>query len=124
LLPQLKNGKTLAQEISNRLETKELAKTQDGAAVLMAMSSFPGSLKPTSKSWKNGDPLHRENKSLLFKVLGELPIEGESAHSSGTSKTRPHFIWTLIGPRYNEFAPNNVEFKELWNNVVEGLSRQ
>jgi hypothetical protein len=124
-LPRLETGKTVAEEISKKLEESGLLQGQDGVAILFALNSLPKNVKPkvSTKIWQYGDPLHASNLQRLNKALRNIQIEDDKPKVSGTSKTEPHFIWTFILQRYAENSNEIVGFKSLWDTVVESIQR-
>lgn len=120
-LPRLNNGKHVAEEIFRKLEETGFLKSQDGAAILLALNFLPKNIKPkvSFKIWPHGDPLHVSNLSLLNKVLKDTQNEDDSVKSSGNFKSEPHFIWTFILQRYLEPSREIIGFKSLWDTVVE-----
>jgi hypothetical protein len=122
-LPELSEGKSTAEYISKSLEEKGLVRSQDGAAVILTLRSLPKNLQPkiSSKTWQHGDPLHHANISLLSKVLRDVPSEEDSLKATGSFKSEVHFIWRLILLQYIEHAKDIIQFKSLWEIVVESM---
>ena len=122
-LSQLSKGKSIAEEILHSVEQQGLLRTQDGAAILLAMSALPGNVKPklSTKIWQHAEPLHPSNLMLLSNVLKDIPSEEDTVKQSGIFKGEPHFIWWSIQKRYEDQSKEIVSFRKLWNNVVEGM---
>ena len=120
--PRHKSGKEKSEEIFKKLEESGLLRSQDGAAILLALNSLPKNVKPklSTKIWQHADPLHPSNLLLLNKVLKDISSEDDVVKSSGSFKGEPHFIWTFILQRYIENSKDIVGFKSLWGAVVEG----
>ena len=121
--PQLKGGKELGKEIFKSLEESGLLRSQDGAAILLALNSLPKHIKPkvSTKIWQHADPLHLSNLPLLNKILKDISSEDDVVKSSGSFKNEPHYIWTFILRKYLEKSKDIVGFKSLWDTVVEGM---
>lgn len=119
--PRLKNGKEKGEEVFEDLEESGLLRSQDGAAVLLALNSLPKNVKPklSTKIWQHADPLHPSNLPRLNKVLKEISSEDDVVKSSGSFKGEPHFVWTFILQKYIEKSKDIVGFKSLWDTVVE-----
>jgi len=121
LLPQSKDATDAADEICHTLERTGLIRSQDGAAILLALGALPSKIRPkaSEKVWQHGDPLHPFNVSLLSKVLKDVPGEDDSIKPSGTFKSHPHFIWTFLLQK-NWSAPKETQvFKSLWDKTIE-----
>jgi DNA polymerase phi len=129
LIPQLHNGNSVADEIVRKVEDSGLMPSQDGAAILLALTELPeGSISVISnKTWKHGDPLHYENDTQLEKALKEISDEGDTIKSSGNFKGDPHFIWHLILQRCirsSRSGKTSDTFEDLWRTVVDGTHLQ
>lgn len=119
-LSQLKTGKAVAQEIADKVEAKGLARSQDGAAIFLALHSLSKALRPSSKVWVNGDPMDISNSSLFIDVLKEMATDDDSTTKSGNAKTHPHFVWTFIVQRYAAPSSGTVKSRLILQNVVAG----
>jgi hypothetical protein len=121
LLPRISDATDAADEISHTLEKKGLVRSQDGAAILLALVALPTNIRPktSEKVWQHGDPLHPSNVLLLSKVLKDVPEEEDTIKPSGNFKSHPHFIWTFILQK-NWTAPKETQaFKSLWEKTIE-----
>jgi hypothetical protein len=123
-ISQLKNGKSVAQDVVHGLDESGLIRTQDGAAIVLSLNALPKAFKPkvSSKSWQHGNPLHSSNLALFSKVLKEIPSEDDTIKTTGNFKGDIHFIWSLILERYSADAKDVVRFADLWDTVVESRS--
>lgn len=121
LLPRIDNAKVVADEICGTLDKKGLTRSQDGAAILLALGALPAKIRPrpSEKVWQHGDPLHSSNMSLLSKVLKDVPGEEDAVKESGNFKNHPHFLWTFI-LRKNWSEPKDAHaFQSLWDKTIE-----
>ena len=121
LIPQINGATEAADEICRTLEKEGLVRSQDGAAILLALGALPANIrpKPSEKVWQHGDPLHHSNVFLLSKVLKDVPGEEDAIKPSGNFKSHPHFIWTFILQK-NWTAPKEAQaFKSLWDKTLE-----
>jgi DNA polymerase phi len=121
-VPQL--GKSVAEQIFQQVQEKGLLQSQDGAAILIALNSLSKIFRPklSTDIWKHANPLHPSNLQLLSKALKEFPSEDGIVKESGNFKSEVHFIWNYILQSYIETQPKIVEFKSLWDTVVESIS--
>jgi DNA polymerase phi len=113
----------VAEEIFQKVDESGLLRSQDGAAILLALIDLSKTVKPkiSAKIWQHGDPLHPSNLPLLNKVLKDVSTEDNTVKSSGSFKGAPHFVWTFILQRYLEKSKEIVGFKSLWDTVVESI---
>lgn len=111
----------MAEYIFKAVDKNGLVRSQDGAAIILALRSLPLDRRPkvSATVWQHGDPLHPSNLMLLSKVLREVQSEEDSLKTTGNFKNGPHFIWMFILQRYVENASDSVPFKSLWDTVVE-----
>jgi DNA polymerase phi len=119
-LPQLTGGRQLAVKVVDAIESKGLAKNQDGVALYLVLHEFFEHMA-RSTAWKHGYPLDPANETLLFRALNEIPNEDTSSNQSGSSKAQPHFVWSLVCQQYKQRPRSTkmIKFSDLWHQVVE-----
>ena len=121
ILPRINNAKAAAEEICRTLQKKGLVRSQDGAAILLALGALPINIRPkvSDKVWQAGNPLNPSNVILFSNVLKDVPGEEDSVKQSGNFKSQPHFIWTFILQQNWNDAKGARAFKSLWEKTVE-----
>ncbi|KAL8829756.1 MAG: hypothetical protein Q9191_001825 [Dirinaria sp. TL-2023a] len=116
------------------LVSNGLTKTPEGVAIWLASQSGVQIQLPHAV-WEHDDPLHREEKSTIVKVMTEAFCAGSSENedNSVTSKKRNwspklHFAWdvvlsTLIREQHSEAREKvnseRLSLKSFWNGVVD-----
>lgn len=123
LVPQIGNAKAVANEISHAVDKKGLARSQDGAAILIALGALSAKTRPkvSEKVWQHGDPLHPSNVSLLSKVLKDVPDDEDVVKQSGNFKGHPHFLWTFILRKDWSEPKDTHAFQTLWEKTIESM---
>ena len=128
-----------SQLIIDKLGDHKLYKTPEGVAIwVTAREECPG-IKLPSHVWKYENPLNREEKSSLARILREgaiadTPHHGTESNPSqhGTWSHRIHFAWDAITAKLLStqtanaqnvsLAVDTLTFGEFWEECVDGRS--
>lgn len=124
------------QLIIDKVHNSHLTKTPEGTAIwILTAHQFP-QVKLPKGVWHHKNPLHREEKAELAKVLKDasshsLERNGSDSRVSNTGSWTPrlHFVWDVVlGRILSRQSQNGLSHKEskkldlatFWNECVDG----
>ena len=123
---ELRDGATYAQAVIDRLHANGLCKTIEGIALwIAALERFP-SLQWPEAVFRHNDPLDREERPMLARVLKGTASESHSddIHSkngqSGAWSSKLNFAWDVILTSSLKGNGGRVSFSKLWPEIVDG----
>ncbi|KAL8990036.1 MAG: hypothetical protein Q9177_001212 [Variospora cf. flavescens] len=121
---------SFVQALLDKLCQSGMAKTPEGIAIwLNIRAGYPGIQLPDA-IWRDGNPLHRKEKSRLARILKEASTGSQSDEATGQIAqkgnwtSRIHFAWIFV---LNQLAGNvakgtkskTVSFEEFWRGAID-----
>lgn len=110
------------QVLVDALHANSLWKTPEGVAVWITLAKSSTKVKLPKGVWHHNDPLSANERTVIGKVLQEIPIDDEQQGGkagSGSRQTAPSFAWTVILAELYGGQRSAKEFSQFWTQVVE-----
>lgn len=110
------------QTLVDALHENSLWKTPEGVAIWLTLTKSTTKVKLPKGVWHHNDPLHGNERTVLSKVIQEIPIDDEQQggkSGSGSRQTTPSFAWPVILAELHGGNRSAKEFNQFWNQVVE-----
>ncbi|KAF2722354.1 hypothetical protein K431DRAFT_222401 [Polychaeton citri CBS 116435] len=103
------------------MQPRNLLKTPEGVAVWLAFSErFPG-MKLPKDVWSHNDPLSPKERSILAKIMQEVPTDDAAAEKgakSGSRQALPSFAWQVV-LKHLSTRHDGKHLSKFWNEAVD-----
>jgi DNA polymerase phi len=109
------------QIIVDGLHENSLWKTPEGVAIWLALTKSPTKVKLPKGIWHHNDPLTANERTVLSKVIQEIPIDDDQGGKagSGSRQTAPSFAWPVVLGELYGGSRSAKDFTQFWTQVVE-----
>lgn len=110
------------QTIVDALNANSLWKTPEGVAIWLTLTKSATKVKLPKGVWQHNDPLAANERTVLTKVIQEIPIDDEQQGGkagSGSRQTAPSFAWPVILSELYGGSRSAKDFTQFWTQVVE-----
>jgi DNA polymerase phi len=109
------------QTIVDALHENSLWKTPEGVAIWLTLTKSSTKVKLPKGIWHHNDPLTANERTVLSKVIQEIPIDDEQGGKagSGSRQTTPSFAWSVILGELYGGSRSAKDFTQFWTQVVE-----
>jgi len=110
------------QAIVDALHANSLWKTPEGVAIWLTLTKSATKVKLPKGVWHHNDPLSANERTVLSKVIQEIPIDDEQQGGkagSGSRQTAPSFAWPVILSELYGGSRSAKDFTQFWTQVVE-----
>ena len=109
------------QTIVDGLHENSLWKTPEGVAIWLTLTKSSTKVKLPKAIWHHNDPLTANERTVLSKVIQEIPIDDEQGGKagSGSRQTTPSFAWSVILSELYGGSRSAKDFTQFWTQVVE-----
>jgi DNA polymerase phi len=109
------------QTIVDGLHENSLWKTPEGVAIWLTLTKSSTKVKLPKGIWHHNDPLAANERTVLTKVIQEIPIDDEQGGKSGSGsrQTAPSFAWPVILSELYGGSRSPKDFTQFWAQVVE-----
>jgi DNA polymerase phi len=109
------------QTIVDGLHENSLWKTPEGVAIWLSLTKSSTKVKLPKGIWHHNDPLTANERTVLSKVIQEIPIDDEQGGKagSGSRQTAPSFAWPVVLSELYGGSRSAKDFTQFWTQVVE-----
>jgi len=109
------------QTIVDGLHENSLWKTPEGVAIWLTLTKSSTKVKLPKAIWHHNDPLTANERTVLSKVIQEIPIDDEQGGKagSGSRQTTPSFAWSVILSELYGGSRSAKDFTQFWTQVVD-----
>ena len=114
-----------AENLLRMFDSNGLSKSPEGIAIWITARSIYPEIQVPKKVWKNGDPLHRKERTSLARALKETSSNEDSKDvkkndvQRGTWVPRLHYAWEVVFEELLKTEPSRMEFSDLWVEAVD-----
>lgn len=110
------------QTLVDALHENPLWKTPEGVAIWITLAKSSTKVKLPKGVWQHNDPLSANERTVMSKVVQEIPIDDEQQGGkagSGSRQTAPSFAWPVILAELYGGQRSAKDFTQFWTQVVE-----
>ena len=109
------------QTIVDALHENSLWKTPEGVAIWLTLTKSSTKVKLPKGTWHHNDPLTANERTVLSKVIQEIPIDDEQGGKagSGSRQATPSFAWSVILSELYGGSRSAKDFTQFWTQVVD-----
>lgn len=109
------------QTIVDGLHENSLWKTPEGVAIWLSLTKSSTKVKLPKGIWHHNDPLTANERTVLTKVIQEIPIDDEQGGKtgSGSRQTAPSFAWPVVLSELYGGSRSAKDFTQFWTQVVD-----